>query len=125
MKLPSVTVVSAVKLGKQSAAEGRSRYPLVKLRSQKQTVEILTSARRLSQLNIERKANSESPIGLDLNLSPAELQYHSSVWAAFRAAKAARIECRWKLGNGLYIDGSEVLPGKLCLSDHNDPSNMR
>ena len=51
MELPSVTVVSAVRLDKQPAAEGRPRKLLVKLGSQKQAVEVLTSARRLSQLS--------------------------------------------------------------------------
>ena len=114
MELPSVTVVSAVRLGKQPAAEGRPRKLLVKLGSQKQAMDFLTSARRLSQLNNERKANSESPIGIYRNLSPAELQHRSSVWAAFRAAKAAKKECRWKLGFRLYVDGSEVLPGNFA-----------
>ena len=111
MELPSVTVVSAVRLGKQPAAEGRPRKLLVKLGSQKQAMEVLTSARRLSQLNNERKANSEGPIGIDRDLSPTELQHRSSVWAASRAAKAAKMECCWKLGYRLYVDGSEVLPG--------------
>ena len=110
MELPSVSVVSVVRLGKQPT-EGRPRKLLVKLGSQKEAVEVLTSARRLSQLNIERKSNSEIPIGIDRNLSPAELQHRSSVWAAFKAAKAGGKQCRWRLGYRLYIDGSEVLPG--------------
>ena len=125
MELPSVTVVSAVRLGKQPAAEGRPRELLVMLGSQKQVMEVLTSARRLSELNNKRKANSESPIGIVPDLSPAELQHRSSVWAAFRAAKAAKKECRWKFGYRLYVDGSEVLPGNLCLNYHRQPDNMR
>ena len=54
MELPSVTVLSAVRLGKQPAAEGRPRKLLLKLGFQKQAMEVLTSARSLSQLNIER-----------------------------------------------------------------------
>ena len=115
MELPSVTVVSAVRLGKQQAAEGSPRKLLVKLGSQKQAMEALTSARRLSQLNNERKANSENPIGIDRNLSPAELQHRSSVWAAFRAAKAARSA----YGEAVWVPNGKIL--QRCIFQPQGP----
>ena len=63
LQLPGVAVVTAVRLGRQPAAEGRPRKLLVKLSSGEQAVEVLTSARRLKELNIERQANGERPIG--------------------------------------------------------------
>lgn len=61
MKLSAVTVVSAVRLGKQPAAEGRPRKLLAKLSSREQAVQVLTSARSLKHLNSERQANGERP----------------------------------------------------------------
>ena len=125
MELPSVTVVSAVRLGKQPAAEGRPRKLLVKLGSQKQAVEVLTSARRLIQLKIERKANSESPMGISRNLSPAELQHRSSVWAAFRAAKQQKRSVVGSLATACTSMALRCCQATLCLSCLYHPDNMR
>ena len=111
MELPGVTVVSVVRLGKQPAAEGRPRKLLVKLSCRQQAVEVLSSARRLKQLNIDRKDNGERPIGINPNLSPAELQHRSSVWKAFTAAKAQNKKIYWSHGYRLYVNDSEVQPG--------------
>ena len=109
MKLSAVTVVSAVRLGKQPA-EGRPRKLLVKLSSREQAAQVLTSARSLKQLNSDRKANGERPIGISHNLSPAELQYRSSVWKGFTAAKAENKKWYWSSGYRLFVDNKEVQP---------------
>ena len=110
MELPGVAVVSAVRLGKQPAADGRPRKLLVKLSSREQAMQVLTSARRLKQLNSERQANGERPIGISHNLSPAELQHRSSVWKGFTAAKAENKKWYWSSGYRLFVNNKEVQP---------------
>ena len=110
MELPEVSVVSAIRLGKQPATDGPPRKLLVKLSSREQAVQVLTSARRLKQLNIERQANSERPIGINPNLSPAELQHRSSVWKGFTAAKAEGKKWHWGSGYRLFVNNKEVQP---------------
>jgi len=110
IQLPDVTILSVVRLGKEPAAEGRPRKLLVKLQSPEQAVEVLTSARRLKELNVERKANGERAIGINPNLSPAELQHRSSVWKGFLAAKAENKKCYWSRGYRLFVNDKEVLP---------------
>ncbi len=102
-----MTVVSAIRLGQQPAGKGLPRKLLVKLGSQVQAVKVLTSARRLSRLNIERKANSERPIGIDWNLSPAKLQHRTSVLAAFKEGQSRESGTKGvplEAGNCLYAD---------------------
>ena len=110
MELPGVSVVSATRLGKQLAGEGRPRKLLVKLSSREQAVQVLTSGRRLKQLNIDRQSNGERPIGISANLSPAELQHRSSVWKGFTAAKAESKKWYWRNGYRLFVDDKEVQP---------------
>ena len=113
MRLPDVTVISIVRLGKQPTADGGPRKLLVKLGSEKEAMHVeRKSTRRLSQLNIERKSNDEIPIQINRNLSPWEAArlHRYLLWVAFKAAEAEGKECHWEPGYRLYIDGSEVLP---------------
>ena len=102
--------VLAIRLGKQPAAESHPRKLLFKLSSQKQAVQVLTFAKRLKQLNSERQSNSERPIGISHNLSPAELQHRSSVWKGFTAAKAEKKKCYWSSECRLFVNNKEVQP---------------
>ncbi|BDA47215.1 hypothetical protein COCOBI_10-0600 [Coccomyxa sp. Obi] len=111
LEMPDVTVLSVERLGSQPAADGaKPRKILVKLQSRQHAMAILKAARKLKDFNTERKADGALPIGIDRNLSGGELKHRSSVWPAFKAAKAEGKMCRWQMGFRLFVDGAEVLP---------------
>ncbi len=68
---------------------------MVKLQSRKQAMATLKAAKRLKDINFLRKESGQPPIGIDRNLSGAELKHRSSVWSEFKAAKAAGKISRW------------------------------
>ncbi len=110
LEVENATAFSMERLGSQPATEGGwPRKILVKLLSRQQAMATLKPAKRLKDVSILRKIAGEHLIGIDRNVSGAELRHRSAVWSEFKAAKAAGKNCRWQMGFRLFVEGSEVL----------------